>query len=148
MEEDFNKLPRYSQSYLNALADLALLCFESMWNNRTIELRKNDILIQIDKFILNHIKDDLSVKDLCSEFHISKNTLYSLFKEYYKMTVHDYITLKRLELAKEYLVSSDLSITEISEKIGKKNYNDFIQMFKKHELISPSKYRQLHKISN
>lgn len=148
MEEDFNKLPRYSQSYLNALADLALLCFESMWNNRTIELRKNDILIQIDKFILNHIKGDLSVQDLCSEFHISKNTLYSLFKEYYKMTVNNYITLKRLELAKEYLVSSDLSITEISEKIGKKNYNDFIQMFKKHELISPSKYRQLHKISN
>lgn len=147
LETDFNKLPRYSQSYLNAVAELASLCFQSMWDNRIIEVRKDDFLIQIDKFILDNIKNELTINDLCAEFHISKNTLYSLFKEYYKMTINNYITLKRLELAKQYLVNSDLTITEIAEKIGKKNYNDFIQMFKKHELISPSKYRHLHKIT-
>lgn len=148
LEPYFAALPRYPRSYLNALSDLAVLCFQSMWNNRTIEVRKDDILIQIDKFIIKNIAKDLTVQDLCNEFHLSKNTLYSLFKEYYKMTVNKYVILKRLELAKQYLVSTDFTITEISEKIGKRSYNDFIQMFKKHELISPSKYRQLHKISN
>lgn len=146
MERAFDKLPRYSQNYLKALADLAFLSFQAMWNDHTIEIRKDDILMQIDEYIYKNISGDLSIKNICNTFHLSKNTLYMLFNEYNKMTVNHYITLKRLEIAKHLLTSSDLTIAQISEKVGKKNYNDFIQTFKKYELISPYKYRQLHKI--
>ena len=146
LEAEFDKLPRLSSKYLDALANLAFLCFQTLWNNKTIEVRKEDILIEIDSYILENISSNLSVHSICANFHISKSTLYTLFKDYYKTTVNAYITQKRLEIAKELLQSSELSVTEISDHIGK-NYNDFIQLFKKHELLSPTQYRKIHKFT-
>ncbi len=147
LEPLFDELPRYSEAYLHSLANIAFMTFQSLWDNRVIEVRKDDILLSIDDFIMENMAADLSVKSICSHFHLSKNTLYMLFRNAYRLTVNEYIALKRLEVAKELLVGTELTVTQIAEKIGKKNYNDFIQSFKRYELVSPTKYRKIHKIN-
>ena len=141
----FDKLPRFSKSHLDAIINVVSLALLQMHKNNSIEIRRDDILLKIDEYIADRLSDKITIKSICNEFHISKTSLYQLFEEYYHLTVKEYIIQKRLDVAKKLLTNTELSITEISEKIGK-NYNDFIQSFKKYELISPSQYRNRYKI--
>jgi len=145
--EDFKKAPRLSFKKLESLAELWKLCFQALLSNKSVFLRKTDILVQIEKYILNNISQEISIQSICKEFHISKNTLYSLFENTYKTTVNKYILAKRMEIASDLIVETSLTIAEISEKVGKKNYNDFIQTFKKYRGLSPSQYRKKYKIT-
>ena len=73
---------------------------------------------------------------------ISKNKLYSLFKKYNKLTVYQYITEKRMSEAKKLLISTDLTIKEISFSVGIDDYNYFIKLFKKFTNVAPLQYRK------
>ena len=43
------------------------------------------------------------------------------------------------------LLTSDLSVAEISEKLQHNNVQNFIRFFKNHEEITPSAFRKKHK---
>ena len=47
-----------------------------------------------------------------------------------------YIKTKRLTKAKELLQSTDMSVSEISQKVGFSDYNYFLKSFKKHYGVS------------
>ena len=53
-----------------------------------------------------------------------------------------YLTSIRMEQAKKLLLTTSLSITEISERSGYKDYRVFTKVFKKSEGITPSQYRR------
>lgn len=53
-----------------------------------------------------------------------------------------YLTNIRMEQAKKLLLTTSLSITEISERSGYKDYRVFTKVFKKSEGITPSQYRR------
>jgi AraC-like DNA-binding protein len=63
------------------------------------------------------------------------------------MTVKEYVLDKKLEKAKLLLKTSELSVTEIANKTGFPDYNNFIQRFKKSVGTTPLKYRKDLKIS-
>lgn len=48
----------------------------------------------------------------------------------------------RMEKAKKLLVSTDLGVAEISEKVGYTDYRVFTKSFKKTEGVTPSQYRK------
>ncbi len=63
------------------------------------------------------------------------------FKEIYKISPTDYLIQRRISIAKYFLVTTSMRISEISYKVG---YNDiyyFSKIFKKKVLVSPSQYR-------
>ena len=144
LKKDFYKLPRCSHEYFESLSTIAIRCFKSLLMDHTLGLRDEDILFQLDEYINSHLSEHITTQSICSYFFISKNALYALFKRFYNTTVNNYITQKRLEVAKNYLVSSSLSISEIASKVGK-NYNDFTQTFKKYTSVTPTKYRKDNK---
>ena len=49
----------------------------------------------------------------------------------------------RLEKAKEFLTSSDMTVTDISRECGYSSYNYFVRQFKAAEGISPTEFREL-----
>ena len=70
------------------------------------------------------------------EFHLNR-----LFVKYTGTSIHQYIINKRLSAARELMLSSDLSLAEISEQVGFNNYSFFSSYFKKRFGISPAKFR-------
>jgi len=73
---------------------------------------------------------------------LNRTTLKKVFKEIYGLTINEYRTKAHLQLAKNLLVSSNLSITEIAGLCGYVNASKFSEIFKKNEGQLPKDWRK------
>jgi len=97
-------------------------------------------------FIENNLRENLTVEILCKRLYMTKNKLYTLFKNNFDCTVNEYICNKRILKAKEYLSKTNLTIRDIAEVIGIPNYTYFQKLFKKKVGASPKEYRCKNRI--
>lgn len=93
------------------------------------------------KYINSNLMSTLTVDDIAKEAGVSKSYLQRLFREHYKIQVHEYISSKRIEHAKQLLTSTQLTNEKIALLSGFNNYNQFLYAFKKACKISPGEYR-------
>jgi AraC-like DNA-binding protein len=90
----------------------------------------NSKLIQIIEYINEHLVEEITIDSLAEHFYLSRYYLMHFFKEETGYTIGNYITEKRLLLAKS-LVQSGCSATEACFQSGFKNYSTFSRAFKK-----------------
>lgn len=96
----------------------------------------------IEEYIRLHIDESLTVEELAQMVYLSPSHLSRCFKKEHNMTLIDYITHERMQLARELLERNELSITMISAMSGYNNYSYFTKMFKKTFGKTPREYRQ------
>lgn len=84
----------------------------------------------------------LTLESISARLHYSPNYLSSIFKKEYDITFNEYLTNYRLEIAKKWLVDTDLSIKDIAERLQYQNPQNFIRYFRKKEQITPGEYRK------
>ena len=98
------------------------------------------------KMILSEMRqnytEDITLTDLAQKYQISSGYLSRLIKEELQLSFSEYIASKRIQKAKELLAEENLSIEEIAERVGYKDYYYFTKVFTKISGISPSKYRK------
>ena len=99
-------------------------------------------LQQILKKIENEFQSDISLDGLSAEVSISKFHLSREFKRYTGITVHEYLTLTRLNHAKELLKYSNMTVEQIAYSCGFHHVSHFIQLFKSHEALTPLQFRK------
>jgi AraC-like DNA-binding protein len=87
-------------------------------------------LIQILEYINEHLTEEITIDLLASSFYLNRYYLMHFFKEETGYTIGNYITEKRLLLAKN-LVQNGSSVTEACFQSGFKNYSTFSRAFKK-----------------
>ena len=99
--------------------------------------------VQNARRIINaNLDKEISIEELADKVNLNRTSLQKVFKEMYGLTVNDYRTKARLQLAKNLLVSTDLSITEIAGRSGYANSSKFSQVFKKNEGMLPKDWRK------
>ncbi|XEC95842.1 response regulator [Paenibacillus tarimensis] len=103
----------------------------------------NDTVKKIIEYIDSSFMEDIMLGDLSGKFNISLGYLSTLIKKETGRTYSEYVMGKRLNLAKELLSDGSLSIQEIVERVGYKDYFHFNKLFKKVYGITPSKYRKM-----
>ncbi len=104
-------------------------------NNKTVENAK--------KYIDEHISEKLSLKIIAENVYMSIFHLSRTFKKCYGVNISEYILSERLNLAKQYLATSDFPISEIIKMVGFDDNNSyFYQIFKKHVGVTPAEYRK------
>ncbi len=87
--------------------------------------------------------DSISTLDvLAKTFHVSKFYMCRVFKEITGCTMLEYLIALRIQSARRYLENSDMSISEISAKVGYNSLTHFEKEFKRNMNISPLKYRK------
>ncbi len=106
------------------------------------EQKSEDMLENIQSYIKQHFKDDLSLESISNQVNLSPSYFSKLFKEKTGQTLIDYLSKVRIKKAKEYLNTSDLSLKEICFEVGYHDPNYFSRVFKKYERVSPRQYRQ------
>ena len=90
----------------------------------------------------NLYNPDLSVVYLADQVHLSVNYLRSIFKESTGDSLSNYITGKKLDLICELLLNTDMSLNDISDKLGFSTKNYFFTFFKKHKGMTPGEFRK------
>ncbi len=92
-------------------------------------------------YIENHIDEDLSLNRLAEAFYVSKYHIAHLSKNHLGMSVHQYITKKRLSLCIQALPDCS-NITNLYSACGFGDYSSFYRSFKKEYGISPNEYKK------
>jgi len=90
----------------------------------------------------NSFNQDIDLDTLAQNVGVSKYHLSRLFKKHTGYSPYEYLLNYRLSQAKSLLKSTDLSICEIARWVGFDSPSYFINLFRKHEGITPLKFRK------
>ena len=100
---------------------------------------------QAREYIDHHYMDpDLSLSSVADAVALSPNHLSTLFKSKIGVGFSEYLTEVRLRQAKRLLITSDLRVSEVAERVGYQNMEYFSMLFKKNTGQTPSQYRRSH----
>lgn len=92
---------------------------------------------RIVRYVGDRIREEVSLDEICREFYLSKSQLCRLFRKATATTVRQYITVKRLVLARE-LMAQGVSPTKAALHSGFKEYSVFYRAWVKHYGAPPS----------
>ena len=106
--------------------------------------KQNDQLkAEILNYVNGHYGDCGMGLDLLSEqFGISVNQLSRFFKQETGCTFIQYITMLRMDKARELLMNTDIPVKDIVAQIGYIDAANFVRKFKGYEGITPGQYRE------
>ncbi len=96
----------------------------------------------VRRIINTNLEKEISIGELSEKVNLNRTTLQKVFKEMYGLTINEYRTKSRIQLAKNLLASTDLSITEIAGRCGYANASKFSEVFKRNEGILPKNWRE------
>lgn len=130
-----------SEKQILAASKILDACTSYILLKRMVKPSKERLLMHIEKYIDEHLDDNITVTKLCKEFAISRTQLYELMGRKLSKGVAAFIKYKRLTAAKDMLISTSLNIADIAAKAGFNDYNYFLRVFKKEFGISPKKFR-------
>lgn len=91
-------------------------------------------------YIDENLEYDLELEAIAKTAKMSKNYFSSLFKKLNGISPWEYITIKRIERAVEYLKTTNYTKLEIATKCGFNNTANFYYAFKKITGKTPSDY--------
>lgn len=97
----------------------------------------NAKIVDILRYINDHLTGDLGIDTLAGKFYISKYYMMRLFKQETGYTLGQYISQKRLLLAKE-LLSTGAPGTQVCYDCGFKDYSTFSRAYKQLFGVTPS----------
>lgn len=93
-------------------------------------------------YINSNLNDKITVDEIAEVCHMSKYYFCRRFKQIVGYTVMEYILNTRLANAKVLLTSTDLAISEISERCGFSGFSYFSRVFKENCGITPNEFRK------
>jgi len=117
-----------------------MVCSLSDENDKTALSDREDINMLKD-FIRDNFKKDLSVDDFMRLTNLSRHYLIHTFKREVGMPPYQYLHLLRINFAQSLLTTTDMTISEISEKSGYNSPAVFIRHFKFFNKTTPQKFR-------
>lgn len=128
-------------------ANLLSLNFISsfIYNDFEFEINQNDhnnIVNSIKLYLIENLDKNLTLEDIASKFNYSKSYLHTKFKNNTGYPIIVFFNLIKTQKACEYLNYTDLSIKEISFKLGFDDPFYFSRIFKNFMGKSPKNYKK------
>lgn len=136
--DNANEICRYLLSSL-----LTLIVKLPRQPNTLFFCKKLTLIDQAKHYIETHYAERLTLQDIASRFNVSAYYLSRLFKEKTDFSPIQYLNRRRIGEAQSLLMTTNYSITQISDLVGYEDISYFSAVFSKMTGISPSLYRTL-----
>lgn len=114
------------------------------------ENSKNDIqhvaVHNAIEYVKEHFTEQISLADVADAVGLNSAYLSFVFKKQTDINFTEYVTKCRMEKVCNDMISSNLSLKQISEQAGFWDYRNFCKVFKKEFDCKPADYRKKNKI--
>lgn len=140
VEENLPKNGEITHVVLMAL--LQIIMYQLPHERRPHHREKDRLLIDCKDYIDEHFTEELTVEGLATRSHMSVSGFAHQFKKIFGFPPIQYIIRRRIGKAQTLLLTTDLSITEISMRVGYDNISYFNNQFKRFTSMSPQAYRK------
>lgn len=96
----------------------------------------NKILFYLEE----HIREFVTIEDICHDNLIGRSQLQKLFREYHQCGVIEFFSQMKIEFAKQLIRENQMNFTQISDFLGYSSIHYFSRQFKKITGMTPSEY--------
>lgn len=107
-----------------------------------------DIAHMIEEKLSLGLCEEATVAGVAKEMNLSRSQCSKLFTKVYGLSPRQYVSQQKLKLAKELLVTTHLSMTDIAEKLGFHSASHFSRQFRRWTGQSPSEFKPRHYSAN
>ncbi|TYP78247.1 helix-turn-helix domain-containing protein [Paenibacillus methanolicus] len=97
---------------------------------------------QVAAIVREEYDKELSLELIADRLHYNPNYLSSIFRKEFGITFSEYLMNYRLDMAKKWLIETELSVKDIAERLQYQNPQNFIRSFRKKENVTPGAYRK------
>lgn len=97
------------------------------------------LISRIIAYINENFMENITLNSLCELFFTNRQTLTKFFKDYTNLTIHSYITMVRIEQAKQ-LIYRGVQPSTLHLMCGFNDYTTFYRAFKKTEGLTPQQF--------
>lgn len=149
-QEYYTNIDQFSQDVIVSQIEL-LLNYANRFYNRQFITRKisnNDILTQLDTLLDEYFNSDKiqeqglpSVHFFSDRLNVSANYLSDILRNLTGQTTQQHIHEKLIDIAKEKLSTTNLSVSEIAYRLGFEHSQSFSKLFKNKTNQSPLEFR-------
>ncbi|HHV98447.1 MAG TPA: response regulator [Clostridiaceae bacterium] len=117
------------------------ICFNAINEKRDSANRK--LIEKAKKYIKDNISMDITLESVSEHVHMSPSYFSKIFKDETGDNFVNYVSVYRVEIAKELLREGIYKSTEVGKMVGIHNTKYFYKLFKKITGLTPSQYRRL-----
>jgi len=103
---------------------------------------KSDVVRRVMSLVAQNIQKRYSLEEMAAACGYSKNHVIKVFRTEMGKTPHAYITDMKIEMAKQQLINSESSLTQISIECGFGDYINFYKAFTRAEGCAPIEWKQ------
>ncbi len=107
----------------------------------TLAFGDQDVRIAL-RFIRCRATDPIDVEDVMEQVSCSRRTLETRFSRLLGRSLHEQIWNQRISRASQWLLESDMTITQIALRCGSASPSAFTQSFRRYVGMPPSQYRR------
>lgn len=132
---------RYAIDYL---LNLLTTIHEDKFSEGRINLQFSAYIKKSIEYSLKNYDSNISIDSICKILNINKSYFCKKFKEETGHTFSKFLNTLRIEKSKKLLISSDISLLNISISVGFNSQNYYTIVFKKFTGITPLEYRKLY----
>lgn len=147
-----SNIDKFSQELIVAQIELLLIYSERFYERQFFTRKKSshELLERFEEVLSKYIDSGNliehgipSVKTIAAEMNISPNYLGSLLRIHTQQNTQQHIQNKLIDLAKERLSTTHLSVSEIAYELGFEHPQSFSKLFKQKTNLSPLEFRKL-----
>jgi transcriptional regulator GlxA family with amidase domain len=102
----------------------------------------DETIVKVQDWLENNYKEKLSIETLADLAKLGKKTLLRRFKKATGETPQLYLQKLRIETAKRFLESNDMTFNEVTWEVGYNDASSFHKIFKQDTGLTPISYRE------
>lgn len=106
------------------------------------EARLGGIPGKIAEYLNANLRSEITLDKLASSLGYNKHYLCDVFKREAGCTIREYLNRLRIEKAKELIVNSDYSLTQVGAWLGFEYPHHFDKVFKRITGVTPGQYKR------
>lgn len=142
MGELGDELEYFGAEKINSISNIAIMLAKYLLLKNMLKPALGSNIQRAVEYINENLGGELSIAELPKRINVSKSVLYKDFHDQFGCTVSEYIKDRRVERSIELMNTTDMSIEEISQKVGFASAAYYCRVFKNYMGIPPAKYKR------